>query len=311
MARLRPPAALPIRATVAAVLVGGCSGSTGQGGFSPVPAQPTASAAPTSPSPAASSSASASAIASATADPSASATPSATTPPSASASPSVGASLGASASAPASPDPYGDVLFECFGITFPSENLLDEVDSPAAPSAGEFIRWLGEDADPLVPRDGWRLLAAGGHGDLYGVRVPERAEAGAFVVTIRNRNGAWAAEDSGACTPRVRLDETLGPATWVLGDNEQARIDARSREFDALVTEVACASGQSSEDRLSEPRVVIADDASSCPNRSGIGSCATPPCTPASRSTPGAAPSPPLGPAPWRHRRSGERRRAR
>jgi hypothetical protein len=135
------------------------------------------------------------------------------------------------------------------------------VDSPAAPSAGEFVRWLSEDADPSFPRDGWRLLGQEDTGDLYGVRAPDRGEAAAFVVTIRNRNGAWSAEDSGACTPSVRLGAALGGATWTLDPDEIAEIDAAAEDFDVLVTEMACASGQSSEDRVSDPRIVVQEDA--------------------------------------------------
>jgi hypothetical protein len=130
-----------------------------------------------------------------------------------------------------------------------------------APSAGEFIRWLREDADATVPRDGWRLLGRDDTGDLYGVRAPQGSEAAAFVVTIRDRDGTWTAEDSGPCTPQVRLDETLGGATWTLAADEKARLDPRTEDFDALVTELACASGQSSEDRVSEPRIVVTDAA--------------------------------------------------
>ena len=105
------------------------------------------------------------------------------------------ASPTASPSPSANPDPYAGVLFECFGITFPSDNLLGEVDTPAADFAGEFSRWLAEDADATFPRDGWRLLGEEDTGHLYGVLAPEGGEAAAFVVTIRNRNGAWQAED--------------------------------------------------------------------------------------------------------------------
>ena len=93
------------------------------------------------------------------------------------------------------------------------------------------------------------------------MRAPEGGDAAAFVVTIRNRNGAWQAEDWGACTPSVRIDETLGGATWTLDADDKSEIDAETEDFDALVTEMACASGQSSEDRLSEPRIVVEDDA--------------------------------------------------
>jgi hypothetical protein len=153
------------------------------------------------------------------------------------------------------------VLFVCFGITFPAENLLGDIDTPAEPSAGEFIRWLSEDADPNFPRDGWRLLGVEGTGHLYGVRAPDDQEAAAFVVTIRGSGGTWQAEDSGACTPSVRLDEALGGATWTLDPDEATAIDPDTEDFDVLVTEMACASGQSADDRVSEPRIVVTDDA--------------------------------------------------
>ncbi|MBM4409040.1 MAG: hypothetical protein FJ038_10700 [Chloroflexi bacterium] len=149
------------------------------------------------------------------------------------------------------------MFFECFGIGFPSEALLGDVDTPAAPSAGEFIRWLNEDREPNWPTEGWRLLAEASTGTLYGVRAPDGAASPAYVVTIRETGDGWQAEDSGACTPTVHLEAGIGAATWETADT----IGAGTTGFVALVTEVACASGQSSEDRIVAPRITVEPDA--------------------------------------------------
>ena len=267
------PAVLALSLIV--ILVAACTGT--QSGFSPIPGSvpPTASSAPsTAPSGSAAPSASSSAGASGSAGPSASASASASAPASpsasASASPSPSPSASPSASATASPsatstaapspsgsaDPYAGTLFECFGIAFPSEALLGEVDAPAAPSAGEFIRWLNEDADRSWPTDGWRLLVETGTGALYGVLTPPDSEPPAYVVTIRNRGEAWEAEDYGACTPVVKLTAEVGAATWQSADE----IDASTTTFEARVTEVACSGGQDPEGRIVEPRITLDED---------------------------------------------------
>lgn len=59
-----------------------------------------------------------------------------------------------------------------------------------------------------------------------------------------------------ACT----LTETghYGPATWAL--DPDARITPQTTEFEAWVTEVACASGRSSADRVGGPDLQISAD---------------------------------------------------
>jgi hypothetical protein len=135
--------------------------------------------------------------------------------------------------------------------------LLGDVDTPAAPSAGEFIRWLNDDADPSWPTSGWRLLAEAGNGALYGALTPEGSEPPAYVVTIRDRGGNWEVEDYGACTPMVKLSEDVGPATWLSADE----IEDSTTTFEALVTEVACAGGQDPEGRIAEPRITLDEEA--------------------------------------------------
>ena len=120
------------------------------------------------------------------------------------------------------------------------------------PAAAEFTRFLVDEADPSWPRDNWRELAEAGTAILFGTLAPDDSEAPALVVTVRNAAGTWQAEDYGACTPAVLLEERVGPATWTPGQD----INETTFEFEALVTERACASGQSSEGRVVQPRVV-------------------------------------------------------
>ena len=69
----------------------------------------------------------------------------------------------------------------------------------------------------------------------------------------------WVVDGWGGCTPQRVLAAGLGNAEWTLAPG-QAIGPATSR-FEALVTETACASGQSSEGRIAGPDVVVAGDA--------------------------------------------------
>ena len=111
--------------------------------------------------------------------------------------------------------------------------------------------------DPAWPTGGWRLLAETGTGALYGVLAPEGAESPAYVVTIRETGDGWQAEDQGGCTPKVLLDPGVGGASWL----PAGEVDDSETELEVLVTETACASGESSEGRVVEPRILVDDDA--------------------------------------------------
>ena len=56
-------------------------------------------------------------------------------------------------------------------------------------------------------------------------------------------------------------DPALGVETKRVALADRADIDAETEDFDALVTEMACASGQSSADRIVTPRIVVEADA--------------------------------------------------
>ena len=71
------------------------------------------------------------------------------------------------------------------------------------------------------------------------------------------RDGVWAGEDNGQCRPQTWLGSTLGiAANWKLS----AKTTKASKSLKVLVTERACASGESAKGRIAKPRIAYEDD---------------------------------------------------
>lgn len=83
---------------------------------------------------------------------------------------------------------------------------------------------------------------------------------GWLVVGFRARDGKWELDLAGECKPRVVLGGGLGPADWWI-DPARPPLGREATEFDALVLERACASGQSSDGRIAPPFVLYEPDA--------------------------------------------------
>ena len=120
--------------------------------------------------------------------------------------------------------------------------------TPAAKALKDFV--TGADGGDL-PDSGWRELYRSKELALYGQDDPS-GEAGVLLIaTIRASNGAWAGEDSGQCRPRTWFSNTLGiAADWKLS----AKTTKSSKSLKTLVTERACASGESAKGRIAKPR---------------------------------------------------------
>jgi hypothetical protein len=69
----------------------------------------------------------------------------------------------------------------------------------------------------------------------------------------------WVVDSWGGCRPQRVLAAGLGNAQWTIAPGQA--IGPATTRFDALVTETACASGQSSEGRIVGPDVVETGDA--------------------------------------------------
>jgi hypothetical protein len=120
---------------------------------------------------------------------------------------------------------------------------------------------------PVAARliDGWTLLDQVGPTAHLMIWLKSTAEStnmagsGMIVATYRQANdGTWDHESSGECQPQRAFDDGLNPATWALPG---ARPGPEATSITILVTERACASGQSSEGRLADPIVEYRDDA--------------------------------------------------
>ncbi|MCI0347266.1 MAG: hypothetical protein L0221_17780 [Chloroflexi bacterium] len=98
---------------------------------------------------------------------------------------------------------------------------------------------------------GAEFVAAGGGG---GVDEPPLVD-----VSIENKDGAWKVTGWGQCRPVITLPAGLNPAEWRV-DFEQPLPGPATTEFDALVTERECASGQPSEGRIVGPQIIWSDD---------------------------------------------------
>jgi hypothetical protein len=70
-------------------------------------------------------------------------------------------------------------------------------------------------------------------------------------LVLENGPAGWKVSGGGDCRPLLALPDT-GPATWRL-DPEEGRPAPDATSFSALVTEQSCASGKSSEGRVSPP----------------------------------------------------------
>ena len=63
----------------------------------------------------------------------------------------------------------------------------------------------------------------------------------------------------GGCQPQIVLGPGLGPARWTF-DPAHPEPDAATQVFDALVTEMACNSGEPADGRIVGPEIVAGPD---------------------------------------------------
>ena len=165
------------------------------------------------------------------------------------------------------PDPVEESQIACSpgGTPFDPELLTER---PAIDPEADLGIPVGTTARPQVARrliDHWTLLGRSGSTvDLLIWLVPGTegtniANSGMVAVTYEQAaDGTWSFRSSGGCEPQRVFHDGLDPATWALPG---AAPGPAATSVPILVTEMGCASGQSSEGRVAEPIVEYTDDA--------------------------------------------------
>jgi hypothetical protein len=146
------------------------------------------------------------------------------------------------------------------GPAFPVTGLdapagAEQVDDPAAVALVDFL--AGPDGTDL-PGSDWRELLRTKTTVLYAQDDPS-GEVGQLVVARAELSGgSWTIADSGQCRPRTWFHNSYGlAAEWKLS----AKVAKTATSFRALVTELACASGENASGRMAKPRIEYSETA--------------------------------------------------
>jgi hypothetical protein len=111
----------------------------------------------------------------------------------------------------------------------------------------------GPDGREFLPQHGWWLAGANRQAMTFVALDP--GGIGYVNVSFASDAAGWRLDSYGSCRARVVLANGLGTASWIL-DPAEAPPEPGDTEFVALVTEMTCASGQSSEGRIVPPTVL-------------------------------------------------------
>jgi hypothetical protein len=99
---------------------------------------------------------------------------------------------------------------------------------------------------------GWRIAFLSDDAALFLLEVARPDGSSAWWRAHFSRSGdGWALVDTGTCELRPFFGEGLGPGAWELAPG--AGPTPETTTLTVLVTELACASGQSAEGRVTEP----------------------------------------------------------
>jgi hypothetical protein len=107
----------------------------------------------------------------------------------------------------------------------------------------------------FFPKTGWTLAWQSEHAAEF---ILVEGDLRLKMVHVDDASGPWKVGGWGDCLPQLVLAEGLGLAGWEWGGAGEPT--AGTTAFDALVTELACASGQSAEGRIVGPQIVRATD---------------------------------------------------
>jgi hypothetical protein len=120
----------------------------------------------------------------------------------------------------------------------------------ASPAFGDLI--------PSSDTPTWRVASRSDTSVVFLATKPKSTDGPGWVALIADRlDRGWVIQNGGDCQPLPVIPGGYRPATWAL-DPAYAKPTATTRTLHLLVTENACSSGQSADDRLS-PAFVVAD----------------------------------------------------
>jgi hypothetical protein len=157
-------------------------------------------------------------------------------------------------------DPAAQVEYICGAHPFTKDLLsqpanAEQASNPWTAAFRAFLATPSMDIDWL-PERGWWLVGVDATTASFIAQVEGDPP---FVgVSVANDGTGWRVDSWGQCRPSAVLPG-LGPARWTFDPNVPAP-SAGDRRFVALVTEMACASGQPADGRILPPVVLYGRD---------------------------------------------------
>jgi hypothetical protein len=148
----------------------------------------------------------------------------------------------------------GQVALSCGGPAFSVEVLhsargAELADHPASAALAEAIR-----SRDVRSRAGWRIAHLTDNDALFLLEVRRSDGTSSWwQAEFAARGASWELVTTGTCEMRPFFGDAFGPGIWELAVGTELTADDTT--VNVIVTELACASGQSAEGRVTEPAV--------------------------------------------------------
>lgn len=144
--------------------------------------------------------------------------------------------------------------YSCGQLAFSAELIVAPArhdEAAGNPISEALRRHLASPESDFQPDGGWTLVGETGGKAQFITRLPD---ATLQSVELERQAGAWKVVGWGGCPATVVAGPGLGAAEWQLPNGVVPGPELR--EFDALVTELACNSGQPADGRIEEPQIL-------------------------------------------------------
>jgi hypothetical protein len=148
--------------------------------------------------------------------------------------------------------------YSCGQLAFSAELILAPArhdETADNPIAAELRRHLASPKSDFQPDAGWTLVGEIGGKAQFIAQMPDETLQS---VELELQSGAWKVVGWGGCPAQVVAGLGLGAAEWRLPDGVVP--DPGLQTFVALVTELACNSGQPADGRIMAPQILTDDD---------------------------------------------------